>query len=119
MPRRNNRPDNVGLSIETLPGLNIDPTLVGLGARGKPAPRVVEKLTDRPAWTAYHGARRPCDQGVRIIHEGGRGHRTPARYKRRFLVGGIVEEHLLCQPCAMTQHAADGLTSPLPSTMRR
>jgi hypothetical protein len=125
MPRRNNRAGNVGLSIETLPGLDIPDTPVGLGLRGRRnadargagrrPPLAADSLTDRPEWSAYHGRPTACHEGVRLLHEGKRGHATHARYRRKFK----GEEHLVCQPCAQVQHAADGLTSPLPSTMRR
>jgi hypothetical protein len=126
MPRRNRRPDNVGLGVETLPGLDVADTPVGLGLRGRHGgperagtsrpPRQAETLVDRPRWSAYHGRPTACQNGVRLAHDGNpAGHATHARYRRKYK----GEEHLICQPCATVQHAADGFTTPLPSTMRR
>lgn len=129
MPRRNHRPDVVGLGMETIPGLDVAPTPVGLGVRGTLGPerrgagrppKPVERLGDRPVWSAYRGRPLACYEGVRLSHEAAKngaatpGHATHARYRRKFR----KEEHLLCGPCAAVQHAADGLTSPLPTTTR-
>lgn len=126
-PRRNRRQDTIGLGSEQLPGFDLPDTPVGMGLRGgaftadrvRLAPRPVGSIREKPVWSAYRGPRVVCFEGARLAHEHERGglhagHTVHARYRRKFK----NEEHLLCGPCGAAQHAADGLTGPLPSTTR-
>jgi hypothetical protein len=117
--RRNRRVDHIGLSVETIPGLDIQPTPVGLGVArvgARRPPQVATTLAGPPVYTAYNGRPAACHEGQRLYHEGRpEGHTTHARYRRKYR----GEHTLMCGPCAHSWHAADGLTSPLPSTTRR
>lgn len=112
---------------QTLPGLDIKPTPVGLGLgltdagrkRARRAPVAATSAKVRPAWSPYYGKPEVCGEGSRILHEqeqgrpivGAVGHTTHATYARTY----NGERTLMCKKCAESWRVMDGFTTPLPS----